>query len=286
MQEGRLVMLSDKTKKVFRIAFFVFVIGTMGMFWYDEIVYYFFEDYEEYAEACPEGSNVAVVKIRGDIVGYSVEYEYEYVHTSAETFVETINQINQNDNIKAIIVEIDSWGGEPVAAEDMFNALRRTEKPTVAVMKGIGASAAYAIAVGADRIYASRLSDIGSIGVTMSYLDYSEQNKKEGITFQQLSSGKFKDTGDMDKALTEEERELLMKDIMKLHEIFVEMVAENRNLHIEDVAKLADGSTMMGEDAKEAGLIDEIGGLEDAKQYLREEFSIEPVLCIYDEAAF
>jgi len=274
--------VNDKLKTVLRIAFIVAVLVTIGMFWYDEIVYYFGED-SVLSEKYPEGSNVAVIKVYGHIVDYEEYWEDGWVQTSSETVVEYLDEINLNDEINAVIVEIDSYGGYPVAGEDICNALKRTEKPTVALIKGGGASAAYMIAVGADRIYASRLSDVGSIGVTLSYLDNTKKNEKEGITYQELSAGRFKDTGDPDKVLTEEERELLMRDVNIVHRIFIEMVAEYRGLGIETVEELADGSTMMGDDAKAAGLIDEIGDIEDVKQYLREEFDIEPVLYVYGE---
>ena len=125
------------------------------------------------------------------------------------------------------------------------------------------------------------MSDVGGIGVAMSYLDYSQQNGQDGITYQQLSSGKFKDTGSPDKVLTAEEKELLMRDIKILHEAFVKRVAENRGLDIEQVEKLADGSTMLGRAAKENGLIDEIGNIYDAQKWIREKLGIEPEICIY-----
>lgn len=268
--------LSDKTKLIFKIAFIVLVVGTIGMFWYDEITYYFFDE-DDTLEWCPRGSNVAVIKIYGEITGYPVESEY--LETTSEYIVEDIDKINQDDDIRAIVVEIDSWGGEPVASEEIYKSLKRNPKPTVALIKGIGASGAYLVALGTDKIYASKWSEVGSIGVTMSYLDNTKKNEKEGIIYQQLSSGKFKDTRDPDKELTNEERELLMRDIMKMHQLFIEMVAENRGLDVESVEKLADGSTLIGDDAKEAGLIDAIGDIEDVKQYLRYRLDIVPILC-------
>jgi len=115
----------------------------------------------------------------------------------------------------------------------------------------------------------------------MSYLDYSEQNKDQGIIYQQLSSGKFKDSGDPDKELTEEEKELYMRDVSILYDIFVRKVAENRNLDIEKVRELADGSIMLGQAAKDNGLIDEIGDIYDVKEWIRQELGIEPVICNY-----
>ncbi len=274
----------EKSKPIFRIVFFVLVISTLLMFWYDEIIDYFGNEneYEDTFYVCSENSNIALIKIYGYIEGYSESSDDTYITTISEEIVNAINQINRNDDIKAIVVEIDSGGGEPVASEEIYQAFKRTEKPTVALIKGAGTSGAYLIAIGTDKIYASKFSDVGSIGVTMSYLEYSKQNKEKGISYQQLSSGKFKDTGDMDKELTDEERELLMKDINKMHKIFVEMVAENRNLDIEFVEKIADGSTMVGIDAKDAGLIDEIGDIEDVKEYLGNKLDIEPELCVYE----
>jgi protease-4 len=162
-----------------------------------------------------------------------------------------------------------------------MNAVKGATKPTVAVIREGGVSGAYLVASAADKIYASELSDVGSIGVTMSYLDYSQQNKEEGIIYQQLSSGKFKDTGDPNKELTAEEKELYMRDIEILREAFVRKVAENRGLAIEKVEELADGSTMLGRAAKENGLIDEIGDIYDAQDWLGKELNIEPEICVY-----
>ncbi len=199
----------------------------------------------------------------------------------SEEIVAYIDEIEKNSNIAVVIVEIDSYGGYPVASEEIMNALKRMTKPTIAVIREGAVSGAYLIASGADRIYASEMSDVGGIGITMSYLDYSQQNKEEGIIYQQLSSGKFKDTGNPDKELTAEEKELYMRDIKILHEAFVKRVAENRGLDIEKVEKLADGSTMLGKAAKENGLIDEIGSIYDAQEWIKQELGMEPEICVY-----
>ena len=162
-----------------------------------------------------------------------------------------------------------------------MNAVKRLNKPSVALIREGGVSGAYLIASVANRVFASEISDIGSIGVTASYLDYSQQDKKDGITYNQLSSGKFKDTGSPDKPLTAEEKELIMRDIKISHEFFVKKVAENRKLDIAKVKQLADGSTMLGMAAKENGLIDEIGGIEEAKAWIGNRAEINPTLCFY-----
>jgi len=280
--------MKNRIKLIFKTIFFLGIVLTIAMFWYEKYNYYFGE-YSEDIINCPEDSNVAVIKIQGEIVTYGTELVYsERSETavssdivSSETIIGYLNKIEKDDDIKVIIVEIDSRGGSPVASEEIMDSLKKTTKPTIAVIREGAVSGAYLIATGAKRIYASRLSEVGGIGVTMSYLDYSQKNKQEGLTYQQLSSGKFKDAGDPDKELTAEEKELLMKDIEKMHQLFVENVAVNRNLDIKTVEKLADGSTVLGQDAKEKGLIDEIGNINDAKEWLKSQLGIEPELCIY-----
>ena len=276
--------MKNRIKLILKIIFLLSIVLTMAMFWCEKYFFYFTDK----PIRCPIDSNVAIVKIRGEIVTYGSELVDPESSktitediTSADAILNYLNEIEKNNDIKAIIVEIDSGGGSPVASEEITDSLKKSTKPTIAVIREIAASGAYLIATGAKRIYASRLSDVGGIGATISYLDYSQKNKQEGLIYQQLSSGKFKDTGNPDKELTDEERELLMKEIEKSHQIFVEKVAVNRNLDINKIEKLANGSTLLGQDAKDNGLIDEIGNIDNAKDWLRNQLGIEPELCIY-----
>jgi len=199
--------------------------------------------------------------------------------SSSEEIVKAIEMANKDDSIKAILLEVDSFGGSGVAGQDIAEALKRANKPTVALIKESGLSAAYWAASGADYIIASNISDVGSIGVTMSYLDYSQKDKDEGIIYQELSSGKFKNTGDPDKSISYEEKELIMRDIKIIHENFVKDISKNRNLEIDKVGKLADGSSMLGQMAKEAGLIDKVGNIYDAEDYFAQKIGEEPIIC-------
>ena len=230
--------MKEKIIQIFKIILLVGIVLTLMMYWYDQYMYYFTDAYsydESSLVECPLDSNVALISIHGDIITYSYysEESGDSDVVSLEEIVKYIDEIENDEYIWALIVEIDSYGGYPVASEEITNALKRMKTPVIALIRESAASGAYLIATAADKIYASKMSDIGSIGVTMSYLDYSEQNKDQGIIYQQLSSGKFKDSGDPDKELTEEEKELYMRDISILHDIFVRKVAENRNLDIE-----------------------------------------------------
>lgn len=229
--------------------------------------------------------NVQGIELRGEVVTYVTpegkdeEEKIVVDETSSEEIIYLINQANADDNIKAIILEVDSYGGSPVAAEEINDALKSTNKPTVAFVRGAAVSAAYWAASGADTIFASPLSDIGSIGVTMSYLDNTKKNAKDGLTYNSLSAGKFKDYGSPDKILTEDEKRLIIRDLNITHDIFINAVSKNRNLPIEKVKALADGSSMPGQLAIENGLIDQIGGIYQVESYLKDKLGEDVEIC-------
>ncbi|MBP7804666.1 MAG: S49 family peptidase [Candidatus Pacebacteria bacterium] len=204
------------------------------------------------------------------------EYQNQYGDAvGSEDIVGQLRQADQDDQIKAIIVEVDSGGGFPVAGEEISNTIKELTKPVVAVIRQSGMSAAYWAISSSDKIFASRNSDVGSIGVTSSYLENTSKDTK----YIQLSSGKFKDTGSPDKPLSEEERNLLLRDIKITHENFIEDIAQNRKLSVESVKAIADGSSVLGERAKALGLIDEIGSWATAEKYLEETIGEKPEIC-------
>ncbi len=267
-------------KHFFKRLSIIMLVLTVIAFWIEQYSLNFIDDSTE-EKSC----NVSNVKLQGDLITYiSNEGKDEFGNQlwdkiSSEDIVKAIEKAEEDKDIKAIVLEIDSLGGGPVAAEEVANALKRAKKPTVTLIREYGLSAAYWSATGSDIIFASQSSDIGSIGITMSYIDYAKENEKDGLTYNQLSSGKFKDIGNYDKPLTPEEKELLMRDINILHENFIKAVADNRNLDIEKVRQLADGSDMLGQMALENGLIDKIGGQYEVEEYLKEKVDGEIEIC-------
>jgi protease-4 len=115
----------------------------------------------------------------------------------------------------------------------------------------------------------------------MSYLDNVKKNEKDGLRFEQLSAGKYKDYGNPDKSLTSEERDRLLKDLNVVYKNFIAAVAENRKLPVYDVQKMADGASVLGEEAKALGLIDEIGGMEEAEKYIFDVTGAKAEVCSY-----
>ena len=200
---------------------------------------------------------------------------------ASEEVIYLIKQANEDDAVKAIVIEVDSSGGLPVAGEEISNALKNSSKPTVGVIRSSGLSAAYWAVTGSDYIFASRNSDVGSIGVTSSYLENVGKNQKDGNVYVQLSSGKYKDAGDPDRTLTQEEKQLFLRDIKIVHENFISDVATNRDISVTDVQKIADGSSVLGEQAKKLHLIDDIGGISEVEKYLEGIIGEKPEICWY-----
>ena len=227
--------------------------------------------------------NAMVITLYGHLTTYIPERPSEYWDDTviSESVVDVIEVAKGDDTIKAVLLYIDSGGGDGVAGEEIALAMKSLDIPTVAVIRGVGASAAYWAATGADKIYASRISDVGGIGVTMSYLDESIKNLREGRTYVELTSALYKDLGNTDRPITASERAIFLADLKKVHEVFVDDVALNRGLDRSKVAKLANGLTYVGVDALEHGLIDEIGDLAKATSYLEEQIGEKPEFCWY-----
>jgi protease-4 len=242
-------------------------------------------DQEEVAEDID--CNVMDIIMNGSLMTYIPKHaegdtNFVYDSVSSENVIYSIKGANEDPKIKAIIIEVDSSGGSPVAGEEISNAVKNSDKPVFVTIRDIGASASYWAISSADKIWASKNSDVGSIGVTMSYLNNADSNKKEGYKFEQLSVGKFKDSGSPDVPLTKEEKDLFMRDLNIIYQNFMEAVSLNRNIPIEKVKSFADGSTVLGDKAKELGLIDEIGGMNEAKKYIEEQIGEKPIVCVYE----
>ena len=230
-----------------------------------------------------ENCNILAFSIKGYLSTYMPKQpvDQEVDVSSSEDIVDGILTAQSDPDIKAVMLLIDSPGGDGVVGEEIARALKSFDKPSTAVIRSIGASSAYWASTGADKIYASKISDVGGIGVTASYLNESNKNAKDGYTFVELSSAKYKDAGDPNKPLTQEEREILLSDVRKVHKVFVEDVAMNRGLELKAVESLANGLTYIGEDALKYRLIDEIGDITTATRYLEDQIGEKAEFCWY-----
>jgi len=222
--------------------------------------------------------NVAVIPLNGPItVGDMQAFAGPGVKSSS--IIELIRKAEEDEKIKAIIFDINSPGGAPVASDEIARAVKEANKTTVSVIRETGASVAFWIATAADRVYANRMSMAGSIGVRGSYLELAGLIQDYNVSYRRLVAGKYKDAGTPYKEMTPEEQTLFQQLLDELHEEFIHAVAENRDLPIEQVREVADGFVMLGSKAKELGFVDELGGKQEALEYLEGELNItaEPV---------
>jgi len=219
--------------------------------------------------------NVAIIEISGPIVAQAQDNIFFEDVTSSDDIRKLIRRANKNKDIKAIIFEINSPGGSAVASDEIGKEIKKINKTTVSWIREIGTSGAYWIASSTDHIVANRMSITGSIGVIASYLSFSGFLEEHNVTYERLVSGKLKDLGSPFKELTQEERFKFQKSLDKIHDEFVEEVAKNRNLKKRDVQKIATGEFFIGSEAKELGLVDELGSRDEVIDYLEKTLDIE-----------
>jgi protease-4 len=176
----------------------------------------------------------------------------------------------EDSDVRAVIVRIDSPGGTVVGGETLFRELRELgqKKPVVAVMGELAASGGYMTALAADQIFAREGTITGSIGVVMQTMDVTGLLEKIGIKAEALKSGPYKAVPSPLEPLTERGREVTRQLVDDMYGMFVDMVAERRKLDRAKALELADGRVYTGRQAKALGLVDAIGGEDDARAWL------------------
>ncbi len=184
----------------------------------------------------------------------------------AGEIIDQINEFADSNGIRAVVLRIDTPGGSVVPSQEIYQAVRelRKKKKVVVSMGSVAASGGYLIAVAADRIVANPGTITGSISAVMHYANVEELLKKVGVRSSVIKSGKFKDMGSPVREMTAEERSLIQGIVDDIYDQFVRTVSENRKIPLSKIVQLADGRVFTGRQAKELGLIDDLGGLQDA----------------------
>jgi len=178
-----------------------------------------------------------------------------------------LQQARDDNHVKAIVLEVDSPGGEVTASDAIYSALIKTRarKPVVVYMDSLAASGGYYVSCGGKYLMASDTTITGSIGVIIQTLNYEQLFNKVGLASVIFKSGKFKDMLNGARPITPEERELVQSFIMKTYDKFLGIVAKERNLPADLLRNtIADGRILSGKDALENKLIDGLGELDDA----------------------
>jgi len=187
------------------------------------------------------------------------------VLTESDEIVAALKRFRSADSIGAVVLRVDSPGGAVAPAQEIYAELLKTRevKPVLASLGNLAASGGYYIASGCDRIIANPGTLTGSIGVIMSVHNVEGLAKWAGIEETIIKSGPYKDIANPMRAITQAERSLLQRTVDDVHDQFVAAVARGRHMDPAVVGKLADGRVFSGAQALAAGMVDELGGLEE-----------------------
>ena len=200
------------------------------------------------------GQKIAVVELKGEI-------------KTSEDVIRQLKKYRADHAIKAILLHIDSPGGAVVPSQEMYQEVRRTREggtPVIVSMGSLAASGGYYVSCGATRIVANPGTLTGSIGVISEFLQVHDALGKLGIEVKTIKAGKLKDAGVETKQMTEEDQKYFQTLIDDVHQQFIAVVEQERNLSHERVLGLADGRAFTGDQALAAGLVDTLGTFEDA----------------------
>jgi protease-4 len=198
------------------------------------------------------GDKIAIVEIKGVI-------------SQSSWIIEELRQYLEDDGVKAIILRIDSPGGGVGPAQEIYREVMKIKlkKKVVTSMGSVAASGGYYVACASDLIVANPGTITGSIGVIMQFSNFEELLKKIGIKGMVLKSGEHKDIGSPFREMTPEEKAIMQEVLDNVHQQFIQAVADGRKLDRSKVIQVADGRILTGEQAKNLGLVDQMGNLQD-----------------------
>ena len=215
-----------------------------------------------------DGEKIAVYYAYGDIVDSETGSVLSQGHSIVASVVcKDLEELMNNDNVKAVVLRVNSPGGSAYASEQIWHAVQnlKAKKPVVVSMGGYAASGGYYISCGANYIYSDPTTITGSIGIFGMFPDFSGLlTDKLGVKFDEVKTNKLATFGTMARPFNAEELALLDKYIGRGYELFRKRVADGRKLSVEQVEEIAQGRVWLGNDALNIKLIDAIGSLDDA----------------------
>lgn len=203
-------------------------------------------------------------------------------------FMQQLEQVRNDDYIQGVLLYVNSPGGGVMESAQIRDKILQIQKerniPFYVSMGSMAASGGYYISAPADKIFASKETLTGSLGVIMQGYDYSELMKKLGVSDNTIKSGEYKDIMSGTRPMTEDEKKIMQSMIDDSYNEFVKVVAKGRGMSAEEVRKIADGRIYDGRQAKENGLIDEFGYQEDALEALKKEQGLADATVIQYDA--
>jgi protease-4 len=195
-----------------------------------------------------KGEFVAVIELKGVIM-------------DSKKILKELKEANEDNDIKAVVLRLDTPGGAVAPSQEIYEAVKHYPKPIVGSMGSVAASGGFYVASGLKKVYANAGTLTGSIGVIMEFINLQKLYEWAKVERYSIKTGKFKDAGAEYRELTPEEKEYFQEQ-------FKGAVAEGRKMTMEEVTAIADGRVFTGEQAKKLKLVDEIGTLQDAVDYI------------------
>lgn len=180
--------------------------------------------------------------------------------------VKELEKLRKDDNVKAVVLRVNSPGGSAFASEQICQAIKdlKKVKPVIASMGDYAASGGYYISSNADSIIASPTTITGSIGIFGMFFNAEKLAQKVGLHYDMVKTNRFSDFGNMMRSMTPGEKALMQANIERGYELFVDRCAVGRDMKPEDIKKVAEGRVWTGEQALEFGLVDKLGYIDDA----------------------
>jgi protease-4 len=220
---------------------------------------------QKQAAASGKGKQIAIVHVTGEIAeGKGRDDLLAGAAAGSDTVIKAIREAAKDDEVAAIVLRIDSPGGSALASDLIWREAERTKKPVVASLSDTAASGGYYIAVAADKIVAAPGTLTGSIGVVGGKVAVGGALERYGVHTDVVSKGKNAGWLSMQSPFTAAEREVFLGTMKDVYRLFTSKVAAGRKLDMEKIEKLAEGRVFTGRMAKEAGLVDRLGTLDDA----------------------
>jgi protease-4 len=216
----------------------------------------------------PFGAAVAIIRVEGVIVPGEAPPPNPFTGGAggafSETIVEQLKQAEKNDDVKAVVLFVDSPGGSVFASEEITLQIKEMTKPIISSMGSVAASGGYYVSAPTQEIWASPHTLTCSIGVIMQLINVEDFAEEYGVTAVTVKSGQFKDIGNPFREVSSDDLAILQSIVDEAYENFVGVVAEGRSISAEQVRTMADGRICSGKQAQAMGLVDNLGYLKDA----------------------
>ncbi|WP_077303019.1 signal peptide peptidase SppA [Virgibacillus pantothenticus] len=227
------------------------------------------------------GEKIAVLELNGIIQDTAPTPLVNTTSYNHKRFLEMLNEAGEDTSVDGIILQVNTPGGGVVESAEIHDKIveiqEEYEKPIYVSMGNTAASGGYYISAPANKVVAHPATLTGSIGVIMEGYDLSELADKWGIDFNTIKSGKYKDIMSFSREMTGEEREILQTMVDDMYADFVDVIVEGREMSESKVRELGDGRVYTGSQAKENGLVDELGSLDDTIAYMTEDYDFSDV---------